>query len=660
MKKFLLIIICFVSFLAKAQAPVIEGDTMLCPNTNGTVSITSGGPYDTYQWYSKYWFSSDEYEPIDGATASSFTYDWYTYDQSLFKVVVTQGASTYESNTIQIDSYTWVGITIMHDYDENEVVFDPENGFMICDGATITNTLGMPFTVAQWYKNGQPIEGATEATYIITEPGTYYAVAAPAVCPNSTSTTLPITVVPNPDCGPVNPTPVVIEGDLMLCPNTNGTANVTNNVTYDSYQWYSKYWFDEEAEFEPIDGATGESFTYDWMTYDQSLFKVVVTYEGETYESNTIQIDSYNWASLVVMNDSEGNVVFDPDNGFLICDGASITNTIQMPYSVVQWYKNDQPIEGATDTEFVITEPGIYHAVAAPAFCPNATSTTLPIVVAMNPDCPADPTPVIEGDIMLCPNTNGTATITNDMEYDSYQWYFKYWFDEEAEFEAIEGATEASFTYDWYTYDQALFKVVVTLDGNTYESNTIQIDSHNWVGLTFLTEPSEDVVFNGDAFLFCDGSTITNTLNSPYDSSIQWYRDGEPIEGATEATYVITEPGTYYVEAAPAICPNATSNTMTNPIVVVMNPDCTMGVDNPEVNNNVVLYPNPAKTILNVSVPQNTTITAYTILDVTGKTLVSGAFNIQNSIDVSALSSGSYIIRLNGEGAQLTKMFIKE
>ena len=38
--------------------------------------------------------------------------------------------------------------------------------------------------------------------------------------------------------------------------------------------------------------------------------------------------------------------------------------------------------------------------------------------------------PVISGDIMLCPESNGNASITNDETYDSYQWYFKYWLDQ--------------------------------------------------------------------------------------------------------------------------------------------------------------------------------------------------------------------------------------
>ncbi len=457
----------------------------------------------------------------------------------------------------------------------------------------------------------------------------------------------------------------VITGDLLLCPNTNGTATITGSTTYTTYQWYYKYWFLND-EYAAIEGATSSSFTYDWMTYDQALLKVVVTLNGQTYESNAIQIDSYAWVGLTVMHSTNDAVSEDGNGGFLLCEGGAITNSIGSPYTNVQWFKDGTAIAGATAQTYVITAPGVYHASAAPGFCPASVSFTLPITVANNPNCGTPPevvAPVIAGEnLMMCPFTNSVASITNNQTYETYQWYFKYWFLDD-DFAPIEGATSPSFTYDWYTYDQAILKLVVTQDGETYESNTIQIDSYNWASLTFLMEFSEGVVADDATFsyLICEGDTITNTLNSPYDSNIQWYKDGEPIAGANEVVYVITEPGAYHVVAAPAVCSDATSSTAGNEVIVSWKADCTAGVNNPDSNKDFVLYPNPATNVVNIQLPANAAFEAYSVYDVTGKQLINGSVNAtQTTIDVSSLAAGSYIIKLNGGQAQATQMFVKQ
>jgi len=451
-----------------------------------------------------------------------------------------------------------------------------------------------------------------------------------------------------------------ITGDVMLCPDTNGTATITGSGTYDTYQWQVKFY--GEDEYADVDGATSETFTYDAYNYTLANIRVVVTIGAETYISNSIFVDQYAWSSLTVMHSFNENVSGDGNGGFLLCPGGQITNTVGMPYSAAQWFKDGVAIPGATGITYVITEPGEYYVSAAPGFCPQSVSNSLPITVGINTNCsPQTGAPVIAGDIMLCPYTNGTAQVTNETEYDTYQWYVSAFFTDDV-FEPIEGATSESFTYDWYTYDQAIFKLVVTLDGETYESNTIQIDSHNWASLTFGSEFSEGVVPDDATYtyLICEGDFITNTLTSPYDSSIQWYRDGEAIEGATEGTYIITEPGSYHVVAAPAVCPNATSSTILNPLVVSWNPDCTAGVDDISAKDEFIIYPNPASSSLNLQLPQSSLLNEYTIFDVTGKKLMSGSVNTSASaINISGLAAGTYIIKLNGGQTQATKMFVK-
>lgn len=271
-------------------------------------------------------------------------------------------------------------------------------------------------------------------------------------------------------------------------------------------------------------------------------------------------------------------------------------------------------------------------------------------------------TPQIEGDTMLCPWTDGTASVVNEQEYDSYQWYSKFWFTDD-DFVAIDGANQASFTYDWYNYDQSLFKVVVTLDGETYESNTIQIDSYAWAGFVVGAELNDNVTTdpNTGDYVLCQGGSFSASIFMPYSFGIQWFRNGEPIDGANQMSYTITEEGQYHVVAAPEFCPNSTSTNEFMPIIVTLNQDCELSVDNPK-SATVSLFPNPAQTNLSVSFGSITDISSYRVLDATGKvilnnTLSSGENN--TTIDVSSLSAGFYFLQLQGENKSTVKRFIK-
>lgn len=271
----------------------------------------------------------------------------------------------------------------------------------------------------------------------------------------------------------------------------------------------------------------------------------------------------------------------------------------------------------------------------------------------------AQDNPQIEGDVLLCPWTDGTAYVTNPV-FDTYQWYFKYWFLAD-DFVAIEGATEPTFTYDWFTYDQALFKVVATLEGVDYESNTIQIDSWAWLPIYFMYELTPGVTFDPETetFALCEGSTFTVQINNPpYDTLIQWYNNGVPIDGATSASYGITNAGSYTASAAPSFCPGSSSNTGI-PIVVTM-VDCTVEV--PEIDtHSLKIFPNPATERFTIELPENTDFEWFEILDMTGRVLIKSKLDLVfTHVSVNNLRAGIYQVRLSGNGNYTTRQLIRK
>lgn len=85
--------------------------------------------------------------------------------------------------------------------------------------------------------------------------------------------------------------------------------------------------------------------------------------------------------------------------------------------------------------------------------------------------------------------------------------------------------------------------------------------------------------------------------------------------------------------------------------------DATLSTKTFEVVDNFNIYPNPTNTgSVTITTKNNTTI-AVTVFDVLGKQVLSQTIQ-NNSLDVSNLTTGVYILKLNQEGAIATKRLI--
>ncbi len=265
--------------------------------------------------------------------------------------------------------------------------------------------------------------------------------------------------------------------------------------------------------------------------------------------------------------------------------------------------------------------------------------------------------PIITSDnILMCPYTEGTAEITNPTGYDEIQWYYKYWF-LDTPFEPIEGANDLTFTYDWYTYDQAQIKVIVVKGGEVLESNIITIDSYAWSSLFVMYEPTEDMIFNPDTetLSICEGETLTLSINSPY-TVVRWYKDNELLEDETGTSLVVSEAGVYFVEAAPGFCPESFSNGL--PMAFEFR-NCNMGLEKP-ITNDFKIYPNPVKSNLTISLNSVIPNTLFEIYDSLGKVLKSGTISeLETNIFIEDLSNGIYFIKIKNNDNSNSQSFIK-
>ena len=84
---------------------------------------------------------------------------------------------------------------------------------------------------------------------------------------------------------------------------------------------------------------------------------------------------------------------------------------------------------------------------------------------------------------------------------------------------------------------------------------------------------------------------------------------------------------------------------------------CVTGVNEIEMKSVITIYPNPSRNILNIEVSSFELMETIQIFDQIGKLVYSGPFN--NSIDVSHLKSGLYILKIEGPTIQFRENFFK-
>jgi uncharacterized delta-60 repeat protein len=98
-----------------------------------------------------------------------------------------------------------------------------------------------------------------------------------------------------------------------------------------------------------------------------------------------------------------------------------------------------------------------------------------------------------------------------------------------------------------------------------------------------------------------------------------------------------------------------------NRLVRLLDPNITLGVDHHSDTNNMTIYPNPTTDILNIDTPDGLTVDKVEVYNNLGQLVISHKNLTDNkTLDVSNLRSGIYYLKMNADGKQITRKFIKE
>lgn len=86
----------------------------------------------------------------------------------------------------------------------------------------------------------------------------------------------------------------------------------------------------------------------------------------------------------------------------------------------------------------------------------------------------------------------------------------------------------------------------------------------------------------------------------------------------------------------------------------------TLGVTSSDFSNNIVLYPNPTRNVLNFATPNDEAIEKVSFVDMLGKEIQLNSTVVNNAVSVESLSKGVYFVKFQYQGQVIVKKFLKE
>lgn len=450
------------------------GPTSFC--TGGSVLLKANVAKGyTYKWY-------NGTNVISGATSSSYT---ATTAGSYTVSVTATGTCTTTSSAVVV-TVGGPGPTIT-----------PATATTFCQGGSVVlnaNT-GSGYTY-QWNAGGNPISGATNASYTANTTGLYSVKITVSTC-NATSAGTQVTVNGLPTAT------ITAGGSTTFCQGSNVVLTAS---TGSSYKWM--------LGGNSISGATNATYTANTT----GSYTVEVTNASNckaTSAVTTVTVNALPTAAITTGTNTS-------------CGGISVLMTASTGTSY-KWMLNGTAISGATNATFMASTTGPYTVEVTNASGCKAVSPpkNFPISSVIAPSISPD------GQVAFC---NGGNIVLTASAGSAYRWMLNN--------NVIPAATNATYT----ATSPGSYTVEVTNGPCTLTSQPTTVSE--FVSLAAITA-------NGPTS-FCQGGNVVLTANM--GSAYKWMNGGNAISGATNVSYTASTSGSYTVEVTYMLNCKATSN----------------------------------------------------------------------------------------------------
>ncbi|GIV53860.1 MAG: hypothetical protein KatS3mg039_0378 [Candidatus Kapaibacterium sp.] len=533
---------------------ILAGAATWCVGSPISTVLTTQMGYSSYQWYLNG-------TPIPGAT--NFVYS----------VPTTLGVGVYAYTVVATNSLGCTGSSspqlILVLQSPTVTATSSMNPATFCEGATTTPVLSATPGMMnyQWYMNGVAIPGANQATYTVPSSltvGTYsfYVVGSSSNSCTGTSNTITVTVqqAPSITISCINNAATTLCSGYSTAPVLSASVGNCNGTI--SYQWL--------LNGSPIVGATNATYPVpSGLSPGSYVYRLQAMCGVCSSLSNTI--------TVTVLSAPQASI--SASGPTALCSGYTAAPQLTSAVSgcsgttTYQWYHNGAPVVGATSANYQVplglnVGTHVYTLIATCGSC-SGTSNSISITVGLSPTVTAS----VSGggtSATVCTNASSfpviSAVVSNCTSTPAYQWQLNG--------SPITGATDPSYTVPptlgvgtWN------FTAVVTCGGCSTTSNTVV--------LTVAQSPTVQINTTGSTSL-CTGYTqgpllTASASNCSGTPTYQWYRDGQLLTGATNASLPVPTglaSGTYSYAVA-VTCGGCTA---TASVTVTVNPSATVSI----------------------------------------------------------------------------------